>query len=80
MYEVLLERSVERALKRLSQRDFSRILAALKELASNPRPSGCKKLVGGERDLARESGGLPCPVRDRRCRESRPSLERETST
>lgn len=50
MYEVLLERSVERALKRLSQRDFSRILAALKELASNPRPSGCKKLVGGERD------------------------------
>jgi len=22
----------------------------LKELASNPRPSNCKKLVGGERD------------------------------
>jgi mRNA interferase RelE/StbE len=50
VYEVLLERSVERALKRLPQRDFSRILAALKDLASNPRPSGCKKLVGGERD------------------------------
>jgi len=41
---------VERALKRLSQRDFSRILSVLKELASNPRPSNCKKLVGGERD------------------------------
>lgn len=50
MYEVLLERAVERALKRLSQPDFTRILIALKELASNPRPSGCKKLVGGERD------------------------------
>ena len=41
---------MERALKRLSQRDFSRILSVLKELASNPRPSNCKKLVGGERD------------------------------
>lgn len=50
MYDVLLERSVERALKRVSSSDFSRILVALKELASNPRPSGCKKLVGGERD------------------------------
>ena len=50
MYEVLLERSVERALKRLSQPDFTRILSALKEPASNPRPPGCKKLVGGERD------------------------------
>ena len=50
MYEVLLERSVERALKRLSLPDFTRILIALKELASNPRPPGCKKLVGGERD------------------------------
>jgi mRNA interferase RelE/StbE len=50
VYEVLLERSVERALKRLSQSDFTRILVTLKELSSNPRPSGCKKLVGGERD------------------------------
>ena len=50
MYEVLLERAVERALKRLSLPDFTRILIALKELASNPRPPGCKKLVGGERD------------------------------
>jgi mRNA interferase RelE/StbE len=50
VYDVLLERSVERALKRVSQPDLSRILVALKELASNPRPSGCKKLVGGERD------------------------------
>ena len=50
MYEVLLERSVERALKRVSRPDFTRILVALKELVSNPRPPGCKKLVGGERD------------------------------
>ena len=41
---------MERALKRVSQPDFSRILVALRGLASNPRPSGCKKLVGGERD------------------------------
>jgi len=30
VYEVLLERSVERALKRLSQSDFTRILVTLK--------------------------------------------------
>jgi mRNA interferase RelE/StbE len=50
VYEVLLERSVERALKRLAQSDFTRILVTLKGLSSNPRPPGCKKLVGGERD------------------------------
>ncbi len=50
MYDVLLERSAERALKRVSPPDVFRILVALKELAPNPSPSGCKKLVGGERD------------------------------
>lgn len=56
MYDVLIERSVERALKRVSSSDFSRILVALKALASNPRPSGCKKLVGGERDWRVRAG------------------------
>ena len=50
MYEVFLERAAERALKRLSRRDFTRIITAIKELAANPRPSGCRKLSGGDWD------------------------------
>ena len=50
MYGVFLERSVERALGRLSPRDFVRVVSSLKELKNNPRPPGCKKLVGGDRD------------------------------
>ena len=48
MYEVLLERAAERALKQLPKRDFERVIVAIRALASNPRPSGCRKLVGGE--------------------------------
>jgi len=50
VYEVFLERAAERALKRLSRQDFTRIIAAIKELAANPRPSGCRKLSGGDQD------------------------------
>jgi len=50
VYEVFLERAAERALKRLSWQDFTRIIAAIKELAANPRPSGCRKLSGGDQD------------------------------
>ena len=50
MYEVLVERAVERDLKRLPHQEFIKIVGAMKRLAENPRPSGSRKLVGGERD------------------------------
>lgn len=50
MYEVLIERGVERDLKRLPLREFNRIVRAMKDLAQVPRPSGSRKLVGSERD------------------------------
>ena len=50
MYEVLIERGVERDLKRLPLREFNRIVRAMKELTHDPRPSGSRKLVGSERD------------------------------
>lgn len=50
MYEVLIEGGVERELKRLANQDFKRIVGAMKDLAANPRPTGCRKLVGSERD------------------------------
>ncbi len=50
MYEVLLHKAAERTLKRLSQQDFRRVIAAIKALGVNPRPTGCRKLVDGQCD------------------------------
>lgn len=50
MYEVYLERAAERDLKRLSAEDFHRIIPRIRALAENPRPPGCRRLVGSESD------------------------------
>ncbi len=50
MYRVLLERSAERDLGRLSSEVHDRVIAAIHELASHPRPPGCRKLVGSTHD------------------------------
>lgn len=46
MYQVVVERAAEKDLKRLSSPVQPRIIAAIKDLAANPRPSGCRKLAG----------------------------------
>lgn len=46
MYNVLLERAAERDLSRLSAQVHDRIIAAIQGLANDPRPPGCRKLVG----------------------------------
>ena len=50
MYDVQLERSAERDLKRLAPREFHRIVPDIEALASNPRPKGCRKLSGTDND------------------------------
>lgn len=50
MYEVLLERSAERDLKRLSPSDFKRVVAEIKKLSEEPRPRGCTKIQGSQQD------------------------------
>jgi len=50
MYRILLERAAEKDLSRLSAEIHARIIVAIQALARNPRPSGCRKLVGGEND------------------------------
>jgi mRNA interferase RelE/StbE len=50
MYQILLERSAERDLKRLSADVHDCVIEAIKELAGNPRPPGCRKLVGSRND------------------------------
>ena len=50
MYEVYLERTAERDLKKLSADDFSRLISPIKALAENPRPAGCRKISGSRND------------------------------
>jgi len=50
MYRVLLERAAERDLARLSSEVHDRVITALRALATNPRPPGCRKLAGSKND------------------------------
>ncbi len=50
MYRVLLERAAERDLRRLPARLHNRIIPAIQALAEEPRPGGCRKLTGSDRD------------------------------
>ncbi len=50
MYRVVVERSAEKDLKRLSSEIRARAATAILALAKNPRPSGSRKLAGTESD------------------------------
>lgn len=50
MHSILLERQAEKDLDRLSGAFRSRVLGAIRQLANEPRPRGCRKLIGGEND------------------------------
>lgn len=50
MYEVHLERTAERDLRRLSVQAFHRIAPRIKALSDDPRPLGCHKISGSEKD------------------------------
>jgi len=50
MYRVFLERAAERDLSRLSAEIHDRVIAAIRALGDNPRPPGCRKLVGSKND------------------------------
>ena len=57
MYRVLLERGAERHLARLSSEIHGRVIVAIQALANNPRPPGCRKLVGSKNDWRIRVGG-----------------------
>lgn len=46
MYAVGITRAAQKGIDHLQSTDRRRVLAAIYALAQNPRPSGCKKLVG----------------------------------
>lgn len=47
-YEVLLLRRAQKELADLPKADYERVRDCIAALAENPRPAGCKKLVGRE--------------------------------
>jgi mRNA interferase RelE/StbE len=49
-YRVALASSAAKELKKLSGQLIARVVPRLENLASDPRPPGCKKLQGGERE------------------------------
>jgi mRNA interferase RelE/StbE len=46
VFEIVLERSAEKDLRRLSDEVHDRVIDGISTLASNPRPPGAKKLSG----------------------------------
>jgi mRNA interferase RelE/StbE len=44
VYELYLEHSAERALKKLPVEVFDKVIAVIKALALNARPAGCRKI------------------------------------
>ena len=45
-YRVEILRSAQKQLAKVDRLDRPRIIAAMRDLANDPRPSGCKKLSG----------------------------------
>jgi len=50
MHEILLVKQAEKDLKNLPIQIFDRVITAIKDLSSNPRPSGCLKLKNLSQD------------------------------
>lgn len=45
-YEISILRRAQKELAKLPQKDYQKVRNAIRNLADNPRPSGCKKLKG----------------------------------
>jgi mRNA interferase RelE/StbE len=46
MYQIVIEKQAQKQLAKISPPDYTKIVAALKDLANDPRPYGYKKLKG----------------------------------
>ena len=46
MYQVVIEKQAQKQLAKIPPPDYTKIVAALKDLANDPRPFGYKKLKG----------------------------------
>ena len=53
-YELAFRKSVARDLRAFPKQDVLRIIRRIKSLADDPRPAGCEKLSGQERNRVRQ--------------------------
>lgn len=53
-YKIVLKKSAAREIERIPQADRVRIVAKISDLATTPRPDGCKKLSGQEKYRIRQ--------------------------
>jgi len=52
-YQVVFSKMAAKELRHLPNEEIRRVYAKSKELETDPRPSGCKKLVGEKEELWR---------------------------
>ena len=50
MFQIIVERAAEKELKRITSEVRPKLATAIRALANDPRPHGCRKLVGTEND------------------------------
>jgi mRNA interferase RelE/StbE len=50
MYQILVEKRAQRDLKDLSADLFKQVIGHIQALRQNPRPAGCRKIVGSQSD------------------------------
>ncbi len=56
MYSIVFKKSAEKDLDKIPNLYYNAIISKIKQLANNPHPNGCKKLVGRD-DLWRVRAG-----------------------
>ncbi len=45
-YNITIKKRASKSLAKLPDGDYQKVRDAIRDLAENPRPSGCKKLTG----------------------------------
>ena len=53
-YKIFFKKSVKKDFSAVPKKDLRRILARIKALESDPRPTGCEKLAGQEKYRLRQ--------------------------
>lgn len=53
-YKIVIKRSAAKEIEKVVLKDRKRLIAKIRELATNPRPLGCRKLSGQEKYRIRQ--------------------------
>lgn len=68
MYEIVYEAQASKAIEALPRSQSHKLVLKIESLSDNPRPPGCRKIMGAKRDLYRIRAGrfrIVYEIRDR---------------